>query len=145
MIYYLDLEIIRSKVHPDTVEYFTKKDDPIAPFSRVNMDMLESALAQCKWHYYPTIEKKSAILLYGMIKNHPFENGNKRVAIVTLITFLFVNGLEFDSFKVTNKDIADLALKVAESDRMKRDVIIIDVERWIKENTIYAEDSNTKV
>jgi len=31
------------------------------------------------------------MLFYLMIKNHPFENGNKRIAITTLFTFLFAN------------------------------------------------------
>ena len=41
---------------------------------------------------YPTLATKASILFYLMIKNHPFQNGNKRIAITTLLTFLYENG-----------------------------------------------------
>ncbi|MCX6785530.1 MAG: Fic family protein [Candidatus Komeilibacteria bacterium] len=40
---------------------------------------------------YPGLIKKSAILFYLMIKNHPFQNGNKRIAMTTLFYFLYKN------------------------------------------------------
>ena len=40
---------------------------------------------------YPSLLEKSAILFYIMIKNHPFQNGNKRLAIATLLVFLTLN------------------------------------------------------
>lgn len=52
MTYYLDVEIIQTKVHPHTVEYFNKKHDPIASFRTTDLKLLDSALNQCKWDYY---------------------------------------------------------------------------------------------
>ncbi len=41
---------------------------------------------------YKGLVKKAAVLFYLMIKNHPFENGNKRLAVATLLCFLMRNG-----------------------------------------------------
>src|SRR3989338_8560849 len=41
---------------------------------------------------YPGLIKKGAILFYLLIKNHPFQNGNKRLAITCLFSFLGLNG-----------------------------------------------------
>ena len=41
---------------------------------------------------YPTVEAKAAHLLYFVVKNHPFADGNKRTAAVVMETFLVLNG-----------------------------------------------------
>jgi death-on-curing protein len=48
-------------------------------------------MRQCGKRLYPTLVATAAILFYLMIKNHPFQNGNKRIAITTLLTFLYNN------------------------------------------------------
>ena len=63
--------------------------------------MLESALArpQQKWHYEPSTDLAalSAAYAFGIAKNHPFVDGNKRAALVATYTFLAVNGFELDA------------------------------------------------
>jgi death-on-curing protein len=63
--------------------------------------LLESALARPrqKWHYTPgtDLAKLGAAYAFGLAKNHPFIDGNKRTAFVTLYTFLAINGLELDA------------------------------------------------
>lgn len=41
---------------------------------------------------YPTIYDKAAILAINLAKRHPFQNGNKRTALVSMITFFMMNG-----------------------------------------------------
>jgi death on curing protein len=62
---------------------------------------LESALArpQQKWHY---AEKVDVALLaaaygFGLVKNHPYRDGNKRIGFLTIVTFLGINGRELDA------------------------------------------------
>ena len=57
---------------------------------------------------YPSIEEKAANLLYFIIKNHSFSDGNKRIAAFLFLYFLERNGLLFDN--QGNKRIADNAL-----------------------------------
>lgn len=57
---------------------------------------------------YPSIEEKAANLLYFIVKNHSFSDGNKRIAAFLFLYFLEKNGILFDSDG--NKRIADNAL-----------------------------------
>lgn len=129
MIYYLNVEIVRAECHPDTVKYFTRTDDPIAPFETADMGLLDSALQQPKWDYYPTLEKKAAVLLYGLIKNHAFENGNKRIAVVCLITFLYLNDQQLTA---NDDELTMLALAIAESSPADREKVLEKTEKEIK-------------
>ena len=60
--------------------------------------MLESALgrAQNKWAYGETdLSRLAAAYAYGIARNHPFVDGNKRAALLSLVTFLGLNGIDF--------------------------------------------------
>lgn len=63
--------------------------------------LLESALArpQQKWHYGPhtDLATLSAAYAFGLAKNHPFIDGNKRAALVAAYTFLAINGFELEA------------------------------------------------
>lgn len=75
---------------------------------------------------YPSIESKAAHLLYFVIKNHPFSDGNKRVASLLFVEFLHRNGRLFSGEMPVINDVglAALALLVAESDPREKDVLI---------------------
>lgn len=71
-------------------------DEPIPEFGTRPAHKLESCLLTPFQTFdgkdlYPTLIDKAAILFYLMIKNHPFLNGNKRIAITALQTFLWLN------------------------------------------------------
>jgi len=70
---------------------------------------------------YPGIIMKSAILFYLMVKNHPFQNGNKRIAMTTLFFFLFQNNKWLN---VDNQELYNFARWVAESNpKLKADTV----------------------
>jgi len=60
---------------------------------------LESALARARqrWIYEPEADlpRLAADYAFGIARNHPFRDGNKRVAFVAAMTFLGLNGLDF--------------------------------------------------
>ena len=64
---------------------------------------------------YPTIESKAAALLDLLARNHPFLDGNKRIAVLASFVFLEINGFEVET---TNDDVVDtvIALIVREID-----------------------------
>ena len=66
-------------------------NEPIPDFNTRFPNILERCLAAPRQRFYPTLLSKAGILFYLMIKNHPFQNGNKRIAMVTLLSFLFKN------------------------------------------------------
>ena len=75
---------------------------------------------------YPTIESKAAHLLYFVIKNHPFSDGNKRIGSFLFVDFLNRNGRLFRNGEAVINDVglAALALLVAESLPKDKDVMI---------------------
>lgn len=56
-------------------------------------NLLESALARPQSGYYPDLISEAAALWESMSQNHPFVDGNKRVAWVTMHLFLAMNGV----------------------------------------------------
>jgi prophage maintenance system killer protein len=75
---------------------------------------------------YPSIESKAAHLLYFVIKNHPFADGNKRIGCFLFAGFLHRNGRLFRGGEVVINDVglAALALLVAESAPKDKEVMI---------------------
>ena len=60
---------------------------------------------------YPTIEEKDARLGFSLVSNHAFVDGNKRIGMLVMLTFLEVNGVHIEA---TNDDIAALGYALAD-------------------------------
>ncbi len=78
-------------------------------------DLLESAVFSALGSFgdeeaYPTIEEKAARLMYSIINNHAFVDGNKRIGVVVMLTTLKLNELEL---KYTQAELVELGLKTA--------------------------------
>lgn len=76
---------------------------------------------------YPTVESKAAHLLYFVVKNHPFSDGNKRSGAFLFVDFLHRNGRLFGKKGepvINDTGLAALTLLVAESDPKQKDVLI---------------------
>lgn len=72
---------------------------------------------------YPTVEEKAAHLLYFIVKNHPFIDGNKRSGAYAFIWFLHRAGI-LDRSKMTPSALTALTLFIAESDPKQKDRMI---------------------
>ncbi len=76
---------------------------------------------------YPSIEEKAAHLLYFVIKNHPFSDGNKRIGSFLFIWFLMKNNYLFNQKgekKINENALVAVALLVAESDPKQKDLMV---------------------
>lgn len=76
---------------------------------------------------YPSVEEKAAHLLYFLIKNHPFVDGNKRVAGAMFLWFLEQNRWLYrsdGSKRIADNALTALCLMVAQSDPKEKDLII---------------------
>jgi len=58
----------------------------------------------------PTIQQKAVRLGFGLIMNHPFVDGNKRIGTHVMLTMLAMNGIELE---YTQKELYEIILKVA--------------------------------
>ncbi|MBU4360275.1 type II toxin-antitoxin system death-on-curing family toxin [Patescibacteria group bacterium] len=85
--------------------------------------------------FYPSLEEKSAHLLYFVIKDHPFVDGNKRIASFLFILFLKQNRFLFNKKgenKINNNALVALTLLVAQSLPKEKDVMIALITNLIK-------------
>ena len=78
-------------------------------------NVLESALAraQHEWHYDASADMPSlaAAYAFGLVKNHPYRDGNKRIGFLAMVTFLGINGYELDA---TDADVVAEMLALAD-------------------------------
>ena len=77
--------------------------------------LLESALENAfagfgDEEFYPTKEEKGARLGYTLVSNHAFVDGNKRIGMYIMLTFLEVNGVKIDC---TNEELVEVGLSLA--------------------------------
>lgn len=72
---------------------------------------------------YTSVEEKAAHLLYFMVKNHPFTDGNKRSGAFAFVWFLQKAGFEF-RMKITPETLTTLTILIAESDPKDKERII---------------------
>jgi death-on-curing family protein len=86
---------------------------------------------------YPSVEEKAANLLYFIVKNHSFADGNKRIAASIFLWFLDKNGIlykEDGSKRIADNALVALTLMIAESNPGERDVIVMLVVNLINKN-----------
>lgn len=110
-------------------------DEPLPDFSTRYPGKLESCLAQpfqefAGQAFYKSLEEKAAVLFYLITKNHPFENGNKRMAVTTTLLFLYTNGYWL---RVSPEELYKIALDVAESKPVEKDKILYALSGTFKE------------
>jgi death-on-curing protein len=91
--------------------------------------MLESALDRQKnrWAYEkPELAELAAAYAFGIARNHPFVDGNKRMSLLALYTFLGVNGIDFI---VPEAEAAAIILSLAAGEVSEE-----SLARWIRDN-----------
>ncbi len=75
---------------------------------------------------YPSVEEKAANLLYFVVKNHSFSDGNKRIAAFLFVWFLEKNGIlyrEDGSKRIADNALVALTLMIAESKPNEKDIM----------------------
>ncbi len=86
---------------------------------------------------YPSIEEKAAMLLYLVVKNHSFSDGNKRIAAFLFLWFLEKNGIlykENEAPLIANNTLVALTLMIAESNPEEMDAMVKVVVNLINKN-----------
>ncbi len=75
---------------------------------------------------YPSLPQKAARLCYGLVKNHPFVDGNKRIGAHAMLVFLAINGIEL---AYTQEDLSATVLAVAAGEQGYESLL-----RWLVEH-----------
>ena len=112
-------------------DFIMRRGDASELFGKVREDGLASILGNLDQSVfgepaYPSLESKASHLLYFVIKNHPFSDGNKRIGSFMFVEFLNRNGRLFRNSEPVINDVglAALALLVAESDPKDKEIVI---------------------
>lgn len=133
-------------IHYSLAEIFQKENDPISPAGVKSQQMLESACERPNTGIgntfkYQTLEQKVAALFHSLTKNHPFHNGNKRTALVSMLTALHRNDRHL-STSITDDVIYDFVVAVtadefpSKSHGLSVDAVVDSIARWIKKNSV---------
>lgn len=119
-----------------TAKRFYEFNEPIPDFGTRFPNILESCLAVPFQQFdrkamYKGLIAKASILFYLMVKNHPFQNGNKRIAMTALLVFLSKNNKWLE---VDNKALYNFAVWVAESPAELKDEVVDGIEKFLRQN-----------
>lgn len=98
-----------------------------------DVGLLESSVMSCMQTFddqelYPDIVDKAAWLTFSICKNHPFIDGNKRIAVLCMLTMLRINKIEIS---YSQKELIFLGLSVAEGSMGYEQII-----EWIHQHKI---------
>lgn len=69
---------------------------------------------------YPTLQQKAARLCFGLVKNHPFVDGNKRIGLHAMLVFLALNGVELQH---SQTELSDIILQLAAGEIEAEDLL----------------------
>ncbi|MCK4488255.1 MAG: type II toxin-antitoxin system death-on-curing family toxin [Desulfobacterales bacterium] len=116
-------------------------NEPIPDFSTRFPNVLESCVVTPFQKFsgkalYPSLVAKAGILFYLMIKNHPFQNGNKRIAITTLLVFLLGNG---KWIKADTQELYNFTVWVAQSPAELNEEVVAAIQKFIRNHLTDAE------
>lgn len=122
-------------------------DEPIPDFGSRFPNILESCLETpfvrfAQKDLYRGLIGKATALFYLLIKNHPFQNGNKRIAIMSLLYFLDKNGKWID---VDNTNLYNFAVGIAKSRPTSREKTLQNIHSTIQKyltSTTYKSKIN---
>jgi death-on-curing family protein len=137
-------------IHFELVRDFAEANDPIEPPGIRSRALLESAVhrpyTSLGGHQkYPTVEMAGAALFHALVLDHPFHNGNKRTAVVSLIAFADMNGLILD---VEDNELFEYVVKVAAHSLLGKathrggdlaDQEMLEISDWVCSKTRKAE------
>lgn len=117
-------------------------DEPFPEFHTRYRHRLESVLAAPFASFggveqYSTLEEKASILFYMTCKDHPFQNGNKRMAVVLMMVFLFLNN---QFLKVTPMELYDRAMEVTKSAPSDREGVIQEMATFVRNGLVSREE-----
>jgi death-on-curing protein len=97
-------------------------------------NVLESALArpQQKWLYDPATDLPmlAAAYAFGLVKGHPYRDGNKRIGFLAMVTFLGINGHELDA---TDAEVVAEFLALADGSVSEEELV-----EWVRRHTARA-------
>ena len=105
----------------------------------INPGAVHSALERARWgpfHGDGALAERAALLLRGMVADHPFADGNKRAALEALDLFLGLNGAWIEE---TGKNVIEFVVRMAEGE-----IELEDATEWLQRRLQYLEEDEPR-
>lgn len=114
--------------------------DAVEPPGIKNENLLSSAVQRQNtgfddWYKYDNNFSNCATLVYGIIKNHSFHNGNKRTGLLCLIKHLFINGYVLKP-QLRHQEIYDLIVAVSDDSLLDFALKEKVYKKWLRSNSL---------
>lgn len=122
----------------EMAKFMMSWDEPIPDFDSRFPNILESCLNTPfqtfnKNALYRGVVSQAAILFYLLIKNHPFQNGNKRIAVACLFLFLHKNK---KWIKTSSEELYNFAVWIAQSSPKLKSCATEAIKNFIRKNMV---------
>jgi death-on-curing protein len=122
-------------------EYMRENDGSSSEYEVRSSGKLDSSITQpfqkiSGNDLYPTLVSRASMLYYLCIKNHPFEDGNKRMGIFVLLIYLAKNGYWLDC---NEEELFDITVYTAGSDVKDMEEVRGRIERFVEENMVPSD------
>jgi death on curing protein len=135
-----DVEHIAFNLARELMSYI----EPIPDYSTRFPNILESCLLTPFQKFerkspYPSLVRMAGILFYLLIKKRPFQNGNKRIALTTLLVFLYLND---KWLKADPQSLYNFTVWIAQSPTELKDEVVLAVEKFIKSNLVNLDSTS---
>lgn len=138
----LTLETVRVVIESFR-EVLTGRGQATGLFGQERSDQLAAILGNIEQTFggeplYPTVQARAAHLLYFVIKDHPFSDGNKRIGTLLFLEYLRRNGMLLrgdGSPRLADNGVVALALLVAESEPAQKDLMIRLILNLLEDET----------
>ncbi|MFH1783603.1 MAG: type II toxin-antitoxin system death-on-curing family toxin [bacterium] len=129
-----DVELIAHKLAQEALSF----NEPIPGFDTRFPNVLESCLLTPfqtfgRKSLYKGLLGKASILFYLMIKKRPFKNGNKRIAVTALLSFLYFNDRWL---KANIEELYSFAMWIAESPSGSKEGTLLAIESFLRQYVI---------
>lgn len=142
---YLDYHQVLD-IHDELVRIFEEDNDPISPSGPRDLGLLESAthrplISLGDVEKYTSIPSKAAALFHSLVLNHPFHNGNKRTALVSLLVFLDLNRY---AMQCTDDELFDFVISMAKrltstGEHGNSDDEVKSAEFWLRDHIQHVD------
>lgn len=129
-----EVEYIAFRLAQETLSF----NESIPDFTTRFPNVLESCLAAPLATFggksgYPSLVEQASIPFYLMVKNHPFQDGNKRIAMATLFVFLHKNR---KWLKVDTQELYNFTMWIAQSPAKLKIEAVKAIQRFLRVNMI---------
>lgn len=127
------------EIHEILTDWFAQSEDPVSPPGVRDENLLSSAAARPgqtvdSADAYPTVFEKAAALFHSLVNNHPFHNGNKRVALVSAQVFLAEENYWLDHS--SDQEMFDFTRRAAAHELTKnRSDELAYIAEWFRANS----------